>query len=55
MDLIGRLEQCENITEVEVRPFFIYLKFVCLFVLKSGKKEWSEGETGTGEKKKGKN
>ena len=29
--LIGRLEQCENITEVEVRPFFIYLSIIIFF------------------------
>ena len=51
MDLIGRVEQCENITEVEVRPFFIYLS-VIIFFLKSGKKERSEGETVKQVKKK---
>ena len=50
MDLIGRVEQCENITEVEVRPFFIYLSIIIF--LMPGKKERSEGETVKQVKKK---
>ena len=39
-----------NITEVEVRPFFIYLSIIIF--LKSGKKERNEGETVKQVKKK---
>ena len=40
-----------NITEVEVRPFFIYLSII-IFFLKSSQKERSEGETVKQVKKK---
>ena len=52
--LIGRLEQCENITEVEVRPFFIYLSIIIFFKVKPKRAKWGR-DCETGEEKKEKN